>query len=86
MAGFVTGYLQREVYLDIDVVNDCKRGDFVMVTNTTYNADGTVKLRKPRLLLKRLPTLWLSPTRLLVMDTFPLRTEITDMTRRSKVL
>ena len=45
MAGFVTGYLQREVYLDIDVVNDCKRGDFVVVTNTTYNADGTVAKR-----------------------------------------
>lgn len=45
MAGFVTGYLQREVYLDIDVVGDCKRGDFVVVTNTTYNADGTVAKR-----------------------------------------
>ena len=35
MAGFLTAYLQREVYLDIDVVNDCKVGDFVVVTNET---------------------------------------------------
>lgn len=40
MAGFLTAYLQREVYLDIDVVNDCKVGDFVVVTNETPTVQG----------------------------------------------
>lgn len=40
MAGFLTAYLQREVYLDIDVVNNCKVGDFVVVTNETDTVQG----------------------------------------------
>lgn len=40
MASFKTAYLQREVGMDIDVVNDCKVGDFVVVTPETDTVQG----------------------------------------------
>lgn len=40
MASFKTAYLQREVPMDIDVVNDCKVGDFVVVTAETDTVQG----------------------------------------------
>lgn len=40
MASFKTAYLQREVEMDIDVVNDCKVGDFVVVTPETSTVQG----------------------------------------------
>lgn len=42
MAGFRTAYLQREVYLDLDVVGDCKVGDVVKVTT----GDGFAYMQK----------------------------------------
>ena len=43
MASFKTAYLQREVPMDIDVVNDCKVGDFVVVTAETDTVQGYMK-------------------------------------------
>ena len=40
MAGFKTAYLQREVWLDLDVVGDCKVGDCVKVTAETSTVQG----------------------------------------------
>lgn len=40
MAGFKTAYLQREVWLDLDVVGDCKVGDCVKVTAETATVQG----------------------------------------------
>lgn len=40
MASFKTAYLQREIPLQLDVVNDCKVGDFVVVTNPTATVEG----------------------------------------------
>lgn len=40
MAGFRTAYLQREVYMDLDVVDDVKVGDCVKVTLPTAIVGG----------------------------------------------
>lgn len=43
MASFRTAYLQREVYLDIAVVGDCKVGDFVVFTAETATVQQYIK-------------------------------------------
>jgi len=43
MAGFKTAYLQREVYLDLAVVGDCKVGDFVVLTPETSSVQAYIK-------------------------------------------
>lgn len=43
MAGFRTAYLQREVYMDLDVVGDVKVGDCVQVTLPTTTVGGYMK-------------------------------------------
>ena len=43
MAGFKTAYLQREVYLDLAVVGDCKVGDFVVLTAETSSVQAYIK-------------------------------------------